>query len=170
MLLLRAQAWMMMAKRVHRTARWLYSPTEVSTTIAAPRGEVFATIADPRTYPDWLAGAQHIRSVDAGFPAPGTAFHHEVGPTPEMTIDDKTISMEVHAPERLDLEVHAGPISGRVDFLVQPSAAGTRVVLRERPRGLWWLALPLLRAPLYARNRASLGRLRRRFDELESPV
>ena len=59
----------------------LLSPAEVRAIVPAPPEAVFAVLSDPETYPEWLAGAQHIRQVDGDFPAPGSQFDHEVGPT-----------------------------------------------------------------------------------------
>jgi uncharacterized protein YndB with AHSA1/START domain len=140
----------------------LWSPSEVRLTIPRSREEVYDVIADPETYPLWLAGAQHIRQVDAAFPAPGSGFDHEVGPTEDMTISDDSVSLRAQRPERLDLEVHAGPMTGRVEFHLREDGEGTEVCMREEARGLFRVAMPLLRSLLHARNRASLQRLRDR--------
>jgi hypothetical protein len=57
--------------------------------IGASRDMVYAHLIDPRTYPDWLVGAQHIRGVDSHWPDRGAQFHHRVGLGP-LTIDDAT--------------------------------------------------------------------------------
>ena len=127
--------------------------------MAASPAEVFAVLSDPRTYPDWLDGAQRIRGVDPAFPEPGTAFHHSVGPSEALTVDDSTEVLEVEAARRLLLRVHVGPVDGTVDLLVHPHPAGSEVVFRERPDG-WARALtPLLRLLLRGRNADSLRRL-----------
>src|SRR5687767_14824059 len=94
----------------------LLSPSEVHLTIPGAPEQVYDVIADPETYPSWLAGAQRIRRVDPAFPAPGTTFDHEVGPSEEMTVADDTAALQARRPERLDLEVHVGPMTGRVEF------------------------------------------------------
>ena len=43
--------------------------------IASDRQTVFDFLTEPRTYPDWLVGAQDMRAVERGWPAPGTRFH-----------------------------------------------------------------------------------------------
>ena len=50
--------------------------------IDAPPERVFAVLADPRCYPEWVVGSKEIRAADPGFPAPGTRFHHTVGVGP----------------------------------------------------------------------------------------
>src|SRR5204863_9851650 len=85
----------------------LLSPVEVRAVVPAAPNAVFAVLADPETYPDWLSGAQRIRRVDGQFPAPGSEFHHEVGPSDEVTIADHTKVVAVDPPNQLALEVHA---------------------------------------------------------------
>ncbi len=137
-----------------------WSPVEVHQTIEAPRDEVFNAIADPRTYPDWLVGAQKIRHVDEDFPAPGTEFDHSVGPTEAVTVDDDTKAIAVQGHRRLVLEVHIGPFQGEVEFqLKKRGDATTEVKMRERPIGPIVVATPLLRPILAARNSASLQKL-----------
>jgi Polyketide cyclase / dehydrase and lipid transport len=141
----------------------LLSPTEASVVIPAGRPDVYATIEDPTTYPAWLAGAQHIRAVDPEFPKAGSGFDHEVGPSEAVTIADDTVAEGASRPERLDLEVHAGPFTGHVEFHLHAVGDGTKVVLRERAAGAFAPFMPLLRFPLYLRNRGSLDKLRARF-------
>jgi uncharacterized protein YndB with AHSA1/START domain len=137
----------------------LWSPVEVRQEIAASPEEVFAVLADPRTYPVWLVGAQRIRAVDPDFPAQGTEFDHSVGPTKTTSIDDSSEVLESEPPHRLSLLVHAGPLHARVDLLVLPAKDGTELRFRERPTG-WGAALtPLLRLSLHARNLESVRRL-----------
>jgi uncharacterized protein YndB with AHSA1/START domain len=136
-----------------------WSPVEVRRDITASPEDVFAVLAEPRTYPDWLVGAQRIRSVDPEFPAPGAAFDHSVGPAQAATIDDSSEVLAADPPHRLSLLVHAGPLRGRVDLLVLRTEDGTEVRFRERPVGWAILLTPIVRPSLHARNRESLRRL-----------
>lgn len=144
----------------------LWSPVEVRRSIGASRSAVFEVLAEPRTYPDWLVGAQQIRHVDPAFPAPGTEFHHSVGPAEDATVDDSTESVAVEADRRLVLEVRAGPVRGEVEFSLHPGASeqSTEVVMREVPIGAGRLATPVVRPILAARNRESLRRLAARLE------
>jgi uncharacterized protein YndB with AHSA1/START domain len=144
----------------------LLSPAEVRLSVPASPEAVFEVLSDPETYPDWLAGAQHIRHVDDRFPAPGTGFDHEVGPTGSTTVADDSEALLADPPHRLVLEVHAGPARGVVEFELERTAEGTLVTLRERAIGPLSAAMPLLRGPLFLRNRSSLERLRQRFEPL----
>jgi uncharacterized protein YndB with AHSA1/START domain len=138
----------------------LYSPIEVVGRVPAPRSRVFAVLAEPRTYPSWLMGAQRIRSVDPAFPARHSRFEHSVGPAPAMTIDDGAEAVEADPPEKLALEVHLGPVRGAVEFRLEEDGDGTVLVFRERPIGAPAVLTPALRPILYFRNRRSLHRLR----------
>lgn len=149
--------------------RKLWSPVEVRTEIAAPPTEVFAVLAEPRTYPEWLVGAKKIRDVDADFPTQGAGFDHTVGAGP-VSIDDSTVVVEVHPPDRLELRVKAGHFTGEVAFLLLPSPKGTEVRFRERPIGPPAALTPFLRLSLQARNGESLKQLRELVESHESPA
>jgi uncharacterized protein YndB with AHSA1/START domain len=144
----------------------LRSPAEVRMAVPAPPEAVYAVLSDPETYPDWLAGAQHIRQVDDDFPSEGAAFGHEVGPNGAVTVADRTEVRSSEAPNRLVLAVHAGPLQGIAEFELERIADGTLVTLRERMTGALAVAMPLLRGPIFLRNRVSLDRLRQRFTPL----
>jgi uncharacterized protein YndB with AHSA1/START domain len=135
--------------------------TTVSSTIARPPEAVFATLANPHTYPRWLVGAKQIRSVDPGWPAAGTKFHHRVGIGGPLSVADSTSSLGADPPNRLDLQVRARPLGrGRVTFRLQPHRTGTELGFTEVPVGaLRWLA-PLLDPFTRARNQRSLDLLR----------
>ena len=131
--------------------------------IGAPREDVFATLVDPHTYPQWLIGCQDIRVVDDGWPAPGTRFHHRVGLGP-FTVADYTESLAVDRGQSLALRVRARPLlrAARVVYELQDNSTGTRVVMTERPlapatRRLW---NPLIDGLTRLRNRRSLERLK----------
>ena len=123
---------------------------------------VFGALTTPETYPLWLVGCQDIRSVDDGWPAPGTAFHHRVGLTAGVTVADATEVLEVEAPHRLVLHVRARPFGrGRVTFRLTPTADGTEVEVDEVPVGPMGLLTPVLDPFTDRRNARSLLRLER---------
>lgn len=137
----------------------------VRSTIAAPMTEVWEALVDVRTYPQWLIGARRIRRVDDGWPAPGTAFHHEVGLGP-LRMRDSTRSLAVDPPRYLKLEVRARPlIRAEVTFFLRSTPEGTEVTMEERPLGWHRLLAPLLVPFVQARNKASLQRLAERVRE-----
>lgn len=148
----------------------LFSAVEARTEMAATPDEVWRTIADPDTYPDWLVGAQRIRAVDPAFPKPGAEFHHSVGPVEAATVDDSTTATKAEPPYRLDLHVRAGPFRAAVELRVAPTAQGSEVRFSERATGPWAVAMPALRPFLHARNAESLRRLSGYLQERTQPV
>ena len=144
----------------------LRSPVEVRAMVRAKPEAVWAVLNDPVTYPEWLAGAQRIRHVDGRFPVPGSGFHHEVGPSEHATVADHTEVKAVDPPHRLELEVHAGPVKGTVEFELERTGEGTLVTFREHVDGALAAAMPALRGPIFLRNKASLEKLRQRFEPL----
>ncbi len=154
----------------HELLKKLMSPAEVSVSISASPDQVYAVLSDPETYPDWLAGAQRVRHVDPAFPHPGAEFDHEVGPIEALTVADDTTSLIADPPHRLQLEVHAGPVTGIADFQLTPTGAGTTVVLQESLVGRIGLTMPIMRAVIHGRNKASLERLKHRFEPTVIPL
>jgi uncharacterized protein YndB with AHSA1/START domain len=147
---------------VHPLLDRLYGPIVVETTIPTSRERIYAVIADPDTYADWLVGAERIRSVDDEFPRPGTGFDHRVG-GPGVTVADRTTSVAADPSRGLALDVHAGPFEARVVIeLRSVSDRATCVRLSEEPFGVFRGITPMLRLALGGRNRWSLARLRRR--------
>ena len=143
----------------------LLSPAEVRASVPAAPEEVFAVLSDPETYPEWLAGAQHIRQVDGDFPAPGrSSTTRSVRPTTHRGRPHQALADD--PPNRLELEVHAGPVKGIVEFELERTGDGTLVTFRERVTGALGPAMPLLRGPIFLRNKASLDKLRQRFEPL----
>lgn len=138
----------------------LFSPVETHQMIEARRDDVFNVLANPETYPDWLVGAQRIRSVDDAFPKVGAKFEHSVGTAEAATVDDRTEVIEAHGHRKLVLAVHAGPFHGEVEFdLRKRGEDTTEVIMRERPIGPGMLLTPLLRPALALRNQKSMRQL-----------
>lgn len=137
-----------------------YSSVVVDEVIEVGVERVFATLADPTTYPEWLAGTDRIRGIDRSFPAAGSSFAHSVGLGGPLTVDDRTESIGAAPDRHLALRVHAGVFHARVDFELFPEGTDrTRVRFSEQPIGPARPLLPLLRPILYLRNRGSLHRL-----------
>jgi uncharacterized protein YndB with AHSA1/START domain len=129
--------------------------------IETDRDSLWAAIADPRTYPDWLVGTKKIRAVDPAWPAPGTAFHHRVGFGP-LVINDRTRVIEVDRPRLLTLRIRATlAIQAIVRFELRDDPAGTHVRFEEEParRLIGNLVRPVMDPLTHSRNAASLRRL-----------
>lgn len=138
----------------------LYSPVVVEARVPAKRAEVYEVLSDPATYPSWLVGNSRVAEIDDDFPQAGAEFEHTVM-AGLMRIDDHSESIGADRNRRLAMRVHAGRFHARVQFDLESCGKGTTSVrLAEQPIGLLSFATPLLRPLLYARNRASLERLR----------
>ncbi len=101
------------------------------TDIEASPERIWAVLSDPGCYPHWVVGAKDIRAADAGFPAPGTRFHHKVGFGP-LELRDHTEVLDAHPPYRLELRAKGRPLgTARVVLLVEPRGSASHVVLIE---------------------------------------
>src|SRR5215218_181985 len=132
--------------------------------IDATAEEVFAVLADPCRYPDWVVGAAGIRDYDQEFPEVGSRFHHQVGSWP-VGLKDHTEVVEVDAPNRLVLQAKARPLgTARIELELQESAGGTELTMDERPGDRLTslvAANPVADTALRVRNAEALARLKR---------
>ena len=130
--------------------------------VDAPRERVYAVLADPHTYAEWVVGASEVRDADESWPAPGSRLHHSTGAGP-LTIDDSTEVVAADPPARLELLAHLGPLGTfGVELLLHDVGEGrTRVTMLERPvEGISKLAGPVGDLAGRVRNRLSLARLK----------
>lgn len=131
--------------------------------IKAPPEEVFAVLADPYSYPDWLIGAANIRDADHNWPSPGTVFHHTVGIRP-FAIPDVTRVVDVEPFRSLRLSVRARPlVAAEVLFTLVGDGERCTVSIEEEPtlRILGNVVRPLVDPVIHHRNHRSLERLER---------
>jgi uncharacterized protein YndB with AHSA1/START domain len=131
--------------------------------VDAPPAVVWDVLMDPAAYRIWVVGSKRIRGVDAGWPQPGSRFHHAVGWGP-IEDKDSTEVCELDPPHRLVLDARIWPLgSARVTLTLAPEGAGCTVTMEEEPHGGPAAALsglPPMEAALWARNRISLRRLK----------
>jgi uncharacterized protein YndB with AHSA1/START domain len=131
-------------------------------TVDAPPSAVWAVLADPPSYEEWVVGNKAIDGYDSSWPAAGAEFRHRIGFGP-ITVNDKTVSLEATSPRRLVMNVRALPIGhGIVTFELEGSGSGTLVRMEEKPAGgparyMWPVFGPLIRL----RNAETLKRLKR---------
>ncbi len=131
--------------------------------MAVPPERVFAVLADPQNYADWVVGSDTIRDADPNWPALGTRFHHRVGAGP-LKVNDHTEVIEVDPPRRLVLHARARPLgTARVAMLLQSRDGGTYVTMEETAGDpLSRLSInPLTDWLVHLRNVESLRRLAR---------
>ena len=145
----------------------LRSPVEVRVTVPAPPEAVFAVLSDPETYPEWLAGAQHIRHVDDDFPAEGSAFDHEVGPSDGGHRRRRQRGALVGRAEPARPRGARRSAQGRSSSSSSSARpTGTLVTFRERITGALGSRCRCCAGPIFLRNKASLDQLRQRFEPL----
>ena len=136
--------------------------------IDAPATDVFAVVADPRTYPDWVVGCDRIRAVDPDWPQPGSQFHHTVGAGPAK-VDDSTVLVRIDPPSVLTLEARAGAAATAcVTFTVEPvSGNRSRVTIEEEAVDGVAARMPdaVTDAGLKLRNAETLRRLRKLLED-----
>lgn len=131
--------------------------------INVPPERVFACLADPQTYADWVVGSDSVRDADPTWPAVGSRFHHRVGVGP-IKINDHTEVIELEAPRRLVLRARARPLgTARVAMGLEARAGGTFVTMEETAGDpLSYLGInPLTEWLVRLRNVESLRRLKR---------
>lgn len=129
--------------------------------IPAGIDDVWAILADPRSYALWVVGSHDIRRVDGDWPQVGATFHHVQGHGP-IKLRDTTTVVEAEPPRRLLLEVRIRPfLTGPVELTLRPERDGTFVTITEQAHGGLAGPVPeLLLGPFIAlRNADAMRRL-----------
>jgi uncharacterized protein YndB with AHSA1/START domain len=132
--------------------------------IDAPPEDVFAVLADARSYGHWVVGSRAIHAADASWPAPGSVFDHSQGFGPFVALRDSTTVLECTRPASLKMRVQARPLTvAHVTLRLTPKDAGTHVVMEENPADLRSQITmnPLVQPLLHLRNAEALRRLKR---------
>jgi carbon monoxide dehydrogenase subunit G len=129
--------------------------------VAASPAEVWSVLSDGWLYATWVVGASRIRSVEPGWPAPGTKVHHSFGIWP-LVIDDDTTVVSADPQRELVLRAKGWPAGeATVRLLLTPDGTGTVLTVQEDatagPGRL--LPRPLRQLGVLPRNRESLRRL-----------
>jgi uncharacterized protein YndB with AHSA1/START domain len=136
-------------------------------TIDATPDEVFAVLADARTYEHWVVGCDDIRAVEGDWPAVGSRFFHTVGVGPIKTKDNTKV-LEVEPGRKLVLEARARPAGiAKVTFTLTPVEGGTEVEIDEYPiRGVAKVIdNPLQDGLIKVRNVETLRRLDKQVQQ-----
>lgn len=135
---------------------------ENATTIDASPEDVFDVLLDAHSYDHWVVGCKDIRTVDAGWPQPGSRLHHTVGIGP-LDVQDTTAIVSVDRPRRLVLEARARPAGvAHVSFTLEPAGPTTKVTMVEHAvRGpARRVSNPMFDAMVKSRNAETLRRLK----------
>jgi uncharacterized protein YndB with AHSA1/START domain len=99
--------------------------------IPASPERVFAVLADPDAYGDWVVGSDAIRDADPTWPEVGSRFHHRVGFGP-LKVNDHTEVIAMEPERRLELHAKARPLgTARVALDLERRGGGTLVTMVE---------------------------------------
>lgn len=132
----------------------------VTIEMAVPPETVWAVLADPHVYADWVVGANEVRDADETWPQPGSKLHHSTGVGP-LTLDDETTVVEAEAPRLLVLRAKLRPVGEfGVTVHLEPCAGGTKVTIEEEAVGGPVSAVPGAGLAADGRNVFSLRRLK----------
>jgi len=106
---------------------------------------VWGLLADPFSYPYWVAGTKRVVATTGGWPAPGARLFHRWGLRPFVIADHSTVT-RCDPGRRLELTAFVRPLAV-VDVRIELSAraGGTDVALTEsivsgRALAVPWLA------------------------------
>jgi carbon monoxide dehydrogenase subunit G len=114
----------------------------VQATIDAPRGAVWARLADIADHVHWMADARAIRFTGERRSGVGTTFECETRIGPLRTTDVMEVT-EWRRGRSLGVR-HTGVVSGVGRFVLRRSRRGrTRITWDERLRFPWWLGGPV---------------------------
>ncbi|MDQ3760103.1 MAG: SRPBCC family protein [Actinomycetota bacterium] len=125
--------------------------------------QVFAVLADPYSYEQWVVGSSETRDADGIWPQVGSTFHHTQF-VPKLGLKDTTSVLECEPPDRILLCVRARPlVVAEVELRLRGNGIGTSVAMTERPVGgiVGPIHNPLFDIGLRIRNAESLRRLKR---------
>lgn len=135
--------------------------------INATPEQIWAVLADAKSYDRWVVGAKDIRTADDTWPEPGSRLHHTVGFGP-LQLKDNTKVLESEAPRLLVMEARGRPFGiARIEMHLEPQASGTKVTMIEyalRPDPVKLLN-PALDPLIHSRNTESLLRLEQATHE-----
>jgi uncharacterized protein YndB with AHSA1/START domain len=131
--------------------------------------QVFGVLSDPERYAGWVVGAKKTRTIDPGWPQPGSRFAHPQGAGP-LHLDDVTVVRDLEPPNRIVLEAKIRPLlTAQVTLTLDPLSRGTLITMEEVPIGGPVSRLgQLLNGPLHVRNSRALRRLEERLAEAEA--
>lgn len=140
---------------------------EDRTIVDTPSSAVFAVLADPRRYEQFVVGNSAIRSFDPHWPEEGSEFQHSLGVKP-LVIQDSSTALATDRQTYLVMLTRMGFLGATItSFRLSSRPAGTEVEIREEP--VWgmvvWMWSKMVDQMLAWRNRRLLVRLRKLAEE-----
>jgi uncharacterized protein YndB with AHSA1/START domain len=133
---------------------------ENTITIERSPGDVFAYLADFENVPTWNHAIVETRKVSDG-PVGVGARYRQVRSLPRPSEESFEVT-EFEPDARLSVEGTFGPFPGRMGYLLEPIAGGTRVsnVVELQPTGALRLVGGLATSRLRSAVGANLGKLK----------
>lgn len=132
--------------------------------IREPRQAVFEMLAQPDTIPAWNPAIESARSVTDGDVRKGSRFKlRRTDPRPATEM----VEVTAHDPDRrLELHGDFGPFVGSLDYRLESTTEGTRLIhsAHLEPKGPLRLIAPLARSRVRAAVAANLDRLRHHVE------
>lgn len=131
--------------------------------IHRPPGAVWAVLADPHRYGEWVVGTSESKPLDHSWPEKGARLRYTVRLGPWSAQGTTTVRHQVSGKE-LELEAAFKSLgTARVFLQLRPWGEETLIVCDEHPlRGLGGtLHNPVSEAALQLRHRGMLARLAR---------
>jgi uncharacterized protein YndB with AHSA1/START domain len=130
-------------------------------TMQATPEQIWAVLADAKSYEHWVVGAKDIRDADGSWPAVGSTLQHTSGFGP-FNLKDNTKVLESDEPHRIVLEARGRPLGiARIEMILEPEGGGTKVTMvEEAVRPVPARALnPAINPLIHSRNVETLRRL-----------
>ncbi|WP_395366058.1 SRPBCC family protein [Streptomyces sp. YH02] len=135
--------------------------------IRRPPPTVWAVLADPTRYGEWVVGPSESRPLDQSWPAVDSRLRYSVRLGP-WAVDGVTTVRHTEPGRELELEAaFEGVGTARIFLQLRPWGEGTLVVCDEHPlRGIGGtLHNPVSEALLQLRHRGMLARLAQVVEE-----
>jgi uncharacterized protein YndB with AHSA1/START domain len=144
----------------------------VERNLAAGREAVWAVLADPARYPDWVLGMSEVRRADRDWPLPGATFDYRLrwGPVP---LAGRATVLAAHPPGHLRIRWRRGLVGeSTVELTIHRDDGTTTIRMSEGRAGLFQgiPANPLIAAIDYGRDVTSIDRLRRLVHNEETHI
>ena len=115
---------------------------ELTIDIDAPAGDIWAVLADPTGFPDWIKGMQSVEVLTKGKYGVGTRYRVTAG-TGKNSVE-WTVEITALEPERRIDFSYTGDVEGSGGWIIEPRPeGGLRVVSFDEfaPPGSWLIKL-----------------------------
>lgn len=132
--------------------------------VERPVEEVFAYLADFENVPEWNYAIVETTKLSEGPVGVGTTYR-QVRSVPRRSEESFTVTI-FEPDRRLVIEGTLGPFDAALEYLLEPTAAGTRLTneVELRPRGILRMVGRLAGPRVMEAVGKNLGELKRRLE------